>query len=320
MSAPARLAAAVQWAAMKAVRAALLCLLLVVTSAAAARCELELGQLAAGLPASLPPGTLAAQLLYGAVELVEPTLPAWRHNASVPLAADQAGYLAVEYLVGRDLLPDSWQPDELSPATWAEMLDRFLGWYQLDWSAPAADSEPDGAQLLADLSAALAEIAAAVRPVTVIAHDEQREVVFVGVIWNWTSYPRLLVKRVPAGVSVREGSSELLAQLSNCAVELDRYALAPVATAWRLFVGTGDSTMFVLASEPRRLQWPLAVDQAEVRAYLEFSATDVAGTSEFAAAFSGQEIGLGAILSMATQIRTNIPPLSIGRYLAVPGQ
>lgn len=305
---------------MKAVRTALLCLLLGLPALAAARCELELGQLAAGLPEDLPPGTLAAQLLYGAVELVEPTLPTWRHNVSVPLQPDQAGYMAVEYLLGRDLLADSWQAAELTAATWDDMLSRFLDWYQLDWAASSEDWRPERDVLLADLSRALDRVATAVRPVTVIAHDELNEVVFVGIIWNWTSYPRLLVKRVPAGTSLGDGAGELLERLSSCAVELDRYALAPVQTAWRLFVGTGDSTMYLLESEPRRPHWPLAVEQAEVRAHLEFRAIEVAGAREFAVAFSGQQLGVGAILGMITQIRTNISPLSLGHYLAVPGE
>ncbi len=290
-----------------------------VAALAAARCEAELGQLAAGLPADMGRGALAAQLLYGAVELVEPALPAWRHNAAVPLEPHEAGYAAVDYLVGRDLLPDDWDPQELSADTWTEMLRRFLDWYGLE-PEPETAAGLDRDMLVAELSAALDAVAAAVRPVAIIAHDDNRQVSFVGIIWNWSPYPRLLVKRVADGTSVQDGSTALLSSLSTCAVELQRYASAPVTTAWRLFVGTGDSTMYVLASEPGRPQWPLVVEQTDVRDYLDFSAVEVAGTIEFAAAFSGQEIGLGAILGMITQIRTNISPLSIGHYLAVPGR
>ena len=284
---------------------------------ALARCELELGQLDRGLPPDMPPGSRAAQLFQGAVELVEPALPAWRFNAHVPLAEDEAGYRAVGYLVARDQLPDDWQADELVPATWQDMLGRFLSWYGLELT-DAEREQLSGADPVSDLSQVLETIGPAVRPIAIIAHDEADEVAFLGIIWNWSSYPRLLVKRVEAGTSVGDGTGPLLASLGNCAVSFDRYALAPVATAWRLFVGTGDSTMYVLAADPWRPHLPLAVEQQEVREYLEFSAREVAGVREFSAAFSGQEIGLGSILSMITQIRTNVSPVRIGHYLAVP--
>lgn len=298
-------------------RKLLLAAFLVLGPSAAATCELELGQLDRGLPTDMPVGTRAAQLFFGAVELVEPALPAWRFNASVPLSESQAGYLAVEYLVGRDLLPDSWQADELDAATWQGMLGRFLDWYGLD-PEEAGLAQLDGADPVADLGHVLELVGAAVRPVAIVAHDEADEVAFVGIIWNWSSYPRLLVKRIEPGTSVGNGTGQLLDSLGNCAVQYERYALAPVSTAWRLFVGTGDSIMYVLASDPWRPRMPLAIEQQQVQDYLEFAAADVAGTAEFSAAFSGQEIGFGAILSMVTQIRTNVSPIRIGHYLAVP--
>ncbi len=291
--------------------------IILVGTRAFAACEHELGQLDRGLPADMPAGSRAAQLFYGAIELVEPALPAWRYHVNVPLAEDQAGYSAVEFLVGRDLLPDDWQAGELATATWQAMLSRFLDWYGLELTE-ADREELNGADPVSDLSHVLELVGSAVRPVAIIAHEETREVAFLGIIWNWSSYPRLLVKRVEPGTSTDDGPAPLLASLGNCAVQFEHYALAPVATAWRLFVGTGDSTMYVLASDPWRPHLPLAVEQQQVRDYLEFTAPDVAGVSEFSAAFSGQEIGLGSILSMITQIRTNISPVRIGHYLAVP--
>ncbi len=289
-------------------------LLLMSAGAVQAACEAELGQLAAGLPEGMPRGLLAAQLLYGAVELVEPALPALNNFGSVPVPADTPGYGAVSWLLSRGLLPDSWQADTLDEATWREMLSRFLDWYELELPPTGFP----GTDLVAELGRTLDQAGSAVRPVAIVAHDENRVVQFVGILWNWTRYPRLLVKRVPAGTSVADGTGELLSELGNCAVRIGHYASAPVATAWRLFVGSGDSTMYVLASDPGRPAWPLPVEQAEVRDYLEFTAPTVAGLTEFSAAFSGQEIGFGAILSMVTQIRTNVSPFSLGRYLEVP--
>jgi len=158
-----------------------------------------------------------------------------------------------------------------------------------------------------------------VRPVAVFAHEDG-EVRFSGIIWNWSVYPRLLVTRLPPGTSVADGPAELLEQLGNCAFVPEHYALAPVDTAWRLFAGSGDADMYVLSSEPERPGWPALVSPDDVRDHLEFRADAVGGTLGFAAAFAGQELSVGAVLDMVTKLETNIPPLRITRYLAVPGE
>src|SRR5690625_7088568 len=84
------------------------------------------------------------------------------------------------------------------------MLERFLSWYQLEWIGGSA-GPPSREQLIADLSSALAQVAEAVRPVAVIAHEDAEAVVCVGISWDWTSCPRLLVKRVPEGSTVADG-------------------------------------------------------------------------------------------------------------------
>jgi hypothetical protein len=298
----------------------LLALLLVPGSIAAAgetgTCRTELTQLAEGLPADMPLGSFAAQLLAGAVQLVEPALPPWRWNARVPLAETEAGYGAVKYLVERDLIPDEWRASGLTPELWRAMLDGFLGWYGL---APleAAEREFSRQRVLDDLTAVLDLVSAAVRPVAIIASDAGTDVAFVGVMWNWTVYPRLLVWRGDR-LSLHDGPAALLPQISNCAVQVERFALAPVETAWELFTGSGDATMFVLGSEPARRHWPLAVEQADVLDYLLFDAADVRGLSVYAAAFDGQELGFSAILKLLARVRTNVSPTAILGFLSVP--
>lgn len=250
------------------------------------------------------------------MELLEPSLPAWRHNVAVPLAPEEAGHSAVAWLLSRDLLPDAWAKGEVDPATWREMLSRFLGWYGLSTEGTPLGSA-DGSDPVADLALALDLAGAAVRPLAVIAHEDG-EARFAGVIWNWSTYPRLLVSRLPGGLAVAAGPGSVLEQLSNCALTVSDYALAPVSTAWQLFVGTGDSDMYVLASDPERPAWPEPVARDDVRSFLEFTAGPVRGTLGFSAAFAGQELGLGAILSLLTKIRTNVQPLKVGWYLAVP--
>jgi hypothetical protein len=293
--------------------------------AAEETCRTELSQLAAGLPADMPPGSFAAQLLAGAVELVEPALPPWRWNARVPLAEHEAGFGAVKYLVERDLVPDEWRAGELTGEVWHAMLAGFLDWYGLPPPEPAVTAEFPAAdslvrqRVLEDLGAVLQLISAAVRPVAVIASDSAEDVAFVGVIWNWTVYPRLLVWR-GEGLSLADGPAGVLPFVSNCAVQVERFALAPVETAWQLFMGAGEATMFVLESEPARKSWPLLVEQPDVLEFLAFDAAPVRGLTVYAAAFDGQELGFGAILRLVTQVRTNVAPTAIMSFLSTPAR
>lgn len=304
---------------MNALRALLPALLvLIMGSAALAACEAELRQLDAGLPPGMPPGSRAAQLLFGAVELLEPTLPAWHYNGVSPLGPGEAGQSAVSWLLGRDLLPDDWDRDSLESETWQEMLERFLAWYGL--TPTRAELRLSGGEdPVRDLAAILDEAAAAVRPVAIIAHEDS-DVLFAGILWNWTAYPRLLVRRLPPGLSVRDGPDEVLTRLGNCALTVEDYALAPVETAWQLFAGTGDADMYVLSSDPERPAWPTRVGREDVRSWLDFSAEEVNGTVGFSAAFDGQELGLAAVLDIVMKIRTNIPALRVARYLEIPGR
>jgi hypothetical protein len=171
--------------------------------------------------------------------------------------------------------------------------------------------------VLDDLTLVLQGISAAVRPVAIIASDGGSQVAFVGVMWNWTVYPRLLVWRGDR-LSLEDGPLGLLPLISNCAVQVERFALAPVETAWNLFMGAGDATMLVLGSEPARRVGPLVVEQPEVFDYLTFNAAEVRGLTVYAAAFDGQELGFGSILKLVTQVRTNVAPTAIMSFLSTP--
>lgn len=298
------------------VLACCLTLALLTAGTAAAACRAELADVAAGLPPDMPLGSFAAQLLYGAVEIVEPALPPWRADDNVPLGREEAGYGAVRYLQGRDLLVGDWDADDLSVTAWREMIARFLAWYDLP---PLTAQAPDAVTretVLDDLVAVLDEVGAAVRPLAIIA-SEQGEAVFVGLLWNWTVYPRLLVLR-PADASLNGGPDAVLAAISNCAVAVESYATAPMDTAWRLFAGNADATMYVIGSDPDRLEWPLPVPSDDVMPYFTFEASEVRGVSVYASVFDGQQVGLGTILSFVTQVRTNIPVTRLASFLAVP--
>ncbi len=283
-------------------------------------CIEELGQLERGLPGDMQAGAFAAQMLYGAVELVEPALPPLSYGGRVPIDTSEAGYGAVAWLLERDLLPDEWSQAQLSRADWREMLTRFEGWYGLEGPGThdGGDEEVGRREVLNDLTESLARVSEAVRPVAVIATDDEGTVAFSAVLWNWSAYPRLIVRHAGAGKSIQSGPGDVLDDLGNCALQLEDYVMASVDTAWRLFTGTGDAVMYVMQSEPDRNLWPLEVRQEDILDYFFFDADSVRGTVAFAAIFSGQELGLSEILALVFQVRTNVPVTRIPAVLAVP--
>jgi hypothetical protein len=300
-------------------RTALLILALVALSLASAqRCVSELRETAAGLPEAAPEGLIAAELLADAVRLVEPALPPLAWSASVPLQPGDEGFDAVRYLAERTLLPDAWSPEGLTSEAWAEMLSRFLAWYGL---SPPEVARPSGAEsLIADLALALERVSESVRPLALIAgaSGSRSEIAFLGVVWNWTVYPRLIVRRPGQAQTLEDGFEPLLAQLGNCAVRFEHYVYAPEQTARSLFLTHSDSRMYVIGSEPELQAWPLLVPDGQEAEYFSFGAPQVSDLVAYAAAFDGPRFGVRSLMALMPRLRTNLPPNRIPALLQTP--
>lgn len=264
-----------------------------------------------------PTGIDAARALKRAVDLVEPALPPLRSNSKVPLDASDANYAVVKYLADRRLLPDSWQANELDGAAWAAMLSAFLAWYELPGVNPGAPATAD--ELVGDVGNVLQRVSGAIRPAALLATDPAQagRTTFWAIIWNWTVYPRLLVIR-PSGDAMAQ-PSDVLPRLSNCAVNVSAYILAPQETAKSLFLTHNTSRMIVVASKPGQDGlWPYEVPAGEELGAFAYGLPDLASVDVYAAVFDGPSVGIGTLLGMLPRVRTNISPLSLGRYLQTP--
>ena len=284
----------------------------------AQRCGPELVRSAAQLPPETPTGVLAAQLMARAVILAEPALPPLDPLAKAPLAEDQPGYSAANYLAQRELLPASWQPEELSRETWEAMLNSFLDWYDLPpTQAGAGTALPD---LVGDLGAVLDSVNERIQPLLLVASDSENraEVAFLGMLWNWTVYPRLIVLKPKEEHTLERGVAPLLDRVGTCAIDLRHYVLAPEQTARSLFLAHADARMYVIGSEPERLSWPLLVDAGEEELYFGFEAAEVEELQAFAAAFDGNQVGVRTLVTMLPRLRTNLPPTRIPGILRTP--
>lgn len=293
-----------------------LLILSLISLATAQRCQSELAQKAGALPSDTPPGVMAAELLATAVEMVEPALPpiVWG------LQSDEKWleYPAARYLEERRLLPEEWQPDVLRPGVWQEMLESFLAWYEL--GGVRTDGNLHVAGMVEDLSAVLGRVADAVRPLMLVASEsnDSSRVAFLGLVWNWTVYPRLIVLRPTEELSLSDGTAQMLERLANCAVDLHHYVLAPEDTALDLFLTHADARMYVIGSEPQLNEWPLLVPSGEEQEYFGFTAPEVGHLTAFAAAFDGPSLGIGAMLRVLPRLRTNVPPTRLPGLLSTP--
>jgi len=299
---------------------ALACLLVLASPAWAQVCVDELrGALPGG---DATPGQVAASLLARAVQLVEPALPPSR-GGSGPIEDAGAAAEAVAYLHQRHLLPRGWTPDGHTPEAWAAMLARFAAGYRV--AAPAATGG-DRETMLDETARALEAVADSVRPLPVFAVDAQRRVTFFAVIWNWTPFPRLLLFRPPAGLTLAgddrtasgEAAAPVLAALSGCALAFDRFVYADESAALRLFVAQGASTLRVLGSEPASVGVPETFPSEEVVAALTFRAPELDGVRVLSASIEGPSPGLGAVLGVLLQVRTNVGLEGALRSLALP--
>lgn len=279
------------------------------------------GELRAALPAgSVTPGQAAALLLARAMSLVEPAYPEVRGGAG-PVAGAGPAEAAVTWLHRRRLLPDGWSAEGHDAAAWAAMWEHVSTGYRV---TPPALGAIDPAAMVDEAARALARLAEAVRPLPVFAVDADERVTFVAVIWNWTPAPRLLVLRPSDGLRLAserasvDAAAPVLTALSDCALRFERFAYAREDLALRLFVDQGASTLRVMASDPPRAGWPVVFDADEVVEVLTFRSPAVADLRVLSVAIEGPTPGLGAVLPVLLQLRTNVGLDGVLQVLALP--
>jgi hypothetical protein len=287
------------------------------SSVAAQVCTTELQRALPGADAS--PGQVAASLLAEAVRLVEPALPSSRTSVG---PVDEAGAAAdaVTFLHQRRLLPDGWSPEGHTPEAWAAMLARFAAAYRLP---PPEASGADTRAMLQDAGRTVEIVGRAVRPLPVFAVGPDGAITLFTVIWNWTSYPRLLVFRPSEGLRLGEGPSReaaaaVLDAMSTCAIDFDLYVYADESDALRLFVDQGSSTLRLLAAEPLGPAVPTTFEGDAVVDVLTYRAPSMAGVDVMSVAIEGPSPGAGTIASILTRVRTNVGLTDLMDVLALP--
>ena len=268
-----------------------------------------------------PTGLAAARLLRTAVEAVEPALPPVR-GATVPHPA--RGHADAAWLAERRLLPADWSPSAVEPEAWKAVLDDWRARYRLEPMATEGATAPRALTL--DLTRVLHDLRDAVRPLALIAFEGE-EVVFNGMIWNFTPHPRFLLARPPAlydgdapGAADREARfARALALLSSCARHVSDFVTLPSDLALDLFLSAPESTMLLIASEPNRDdRWPARVTRDEAAPGFRYASPLVEGVDVVAVEFVGPSMTLGGVLAFLGRMGGNVGVGELLYFLQFP--
>jgi hypothetical protein len=149
--------------------------------------------------------------------------------------------------------------------------------------------------------------------------DDRDAVAFWALMWNWTVFPRLIVVRPAADVSLADGVEAILPHLGSCALQPTRYLTAPEATATRLFRNVNASEMVIVGGDPTVEQrWPYRVDPGAEVSMFAFEHPEVSDLDRYSAVFVGSRVNPATLLRLLPQVRTNLSPRALLRYLETP--
>ena len=273
----------------------------------------------ASYDATAPLGRIAIGWLAETVQALEPALPRTRTAASLGLEADDPLAEPLRYLRERGVVPPSFDLEDFDAAVWQDLLDGVLASYGL----PGVPVGPTRTleDLRSDLEAVVTRVLAVIRPVALLAWepDDSARLAFVGVVRNWSPYPRLLVWRPPDGWSMNEGARELAGRISFCGRPVRDYVSAPVPVALSLFLThADDAAMYLVGSEPETRSWPYRLERGEEVMAFAFEHPEVRGLDAFSAVFAGEAVGPLQLARLATQVRTNLSPMGLVRVMQTP--
>jgi hypothetical protein len=258
-------------------------------------------------------------LLADAIRLVEPSLPVLLNPSRLALPPEHPAYHDLRYLRQRRVIPADAVVDPLTPEVWGAALSVVSGWYRIP---PVASGDPNlPGVAVRDVQGLIGSVANAVRPLALIAWEPGRDsqLAFLGLVWNWSVYPRLIVFRENQGMVRNLGVTART--LSNCAYPVNDYVAASAPVARDLFLAQDVATMYIVGSEPDPGgRWPEEVPAGEELAVFAFEHPLVADVRQFSAVFIGDPAPVLTFVRLLPQLRTNLSPLGIPRVLAVPPQ
>jgi hypothetical protein len=266
------------------------------------------------LPSEPLPGLAAT------VRLLEPAMPRLLITARLELPAEHPDYADLLYLRERRVIARGAVVDPMAPDVWQAALDEIAGWYGAP-SVRAGDPGDPGA-VARDLAALVARVGRAVRPVALIAWlpEDRERLAFLGMVWNWSAYPRLVVFRQdPEDDRVHDDFRGMARRLDTCAFAVRDYVAASAPVARDLFLAENRARMFIVGSEPDLPgAWPTEVPRGEEVDVFAFGHPLVAQLDAYAAVFVGDPAPVLTFARLLPFVRTNLSPIGLTRVLVTP--
>jgi hypothetical protein len=266
-----------------------------------------------------PVARVALSALAETVRRLEPAFPRTVIASRLPVADDDPLSDDLRYLRERNLTPRDLSLDAFDRATWQDLMDSLTGWYGLP-PRPVGPTD-SAASVLQDLEQAVARIVASVRPVALLAWDPEDEhrLAFVGVIWNWSPYPRLIVSRPPDGWAMDVGARALAQRIHVCGTPVTDYIAASAPVARELFLTNNTTTMYLVGSEPDSSgAWPYEVPQGDEVDVFAFAHPEVRDLEAFSAVFVGDPLAFVSLARLLPSVRTNLSPIGMVRVMQTP--
>jgi hypothetical protein len=266
----------------------------------------------------LPDGPIAG--LAATVRLLEPAMPRLLITARLELPAEHPDYADLLYLRERRVIARGAEVDPMTPEVWQAALDVVAGWYR---APPVRGGDPaDPVAVARDLADLVERAGRAVRPVALIAWtpEDRQRLAFLGMVWNWSSYPRLIVFRLdPDDDRVDANLGGMARRLDTCAFAVRDYVAASAPVARDLFLAENRARMFIVGSEPDLPgAWPVEVPQGEEVGVFAFTHPLVASLDAYAAVFVGDPAPVLTFARLLPSVRTNLSPLGLTRVLVTP--
>lgn len=266
-------------------------------------------------------GASAIADLAQVVRLLEPALPRSLTTQQVELPTGHPDFAELVYLRERRVIARGAQVDPMSLEVWQAALDHIASWYGLRSQPTGVEDPEDATQRGADLGALLRRVERALRPAALVAYreDDRERIEFLGLVWNWSAYPRLVVRR-PGPDPIPEGRwAEAARRLGNCVYDVSNYLAASAPVARDLFLAENRARMYLVGSEPDLPgAWPYEVPQGAEIDVFAFTHPMVAGLDAYSAVF----VGDGApVLTMARHfpsVRSNLSLLGLTRIMQTP--
>jgi hypothetical protein len=278
------------------------------------------GGWAAAQAAACPLPSAPLPALAAVVRLLEPALPRSLVVANLELPLEHPDHEHLLYLRERRVLPRGVEADPLGAEAWQGALDTIAAWYDLPGVAGGDPEDP--AAVAADIAALIEQARRAVRPAALIAWepDDRSRLAFQGLVWNWSAYPRLIVRRGdPASARVADDLRAMARSMSTCAYVVESYLAASAPVARDLFLAENRARMYIVGSEPDLPgAWPVEVPFGEEVDVFDFSHPLVASLDAYSAVFVGDAAPVFTVARLLPQVRTNLSPIGIARLLALP--